>query len=245
MIVADQKPLEEIIERVKDRRKILVAGCNECVTVCEAGGRKEVGVLASALRLYFANLGQDVAVGEITLERQCDREYVQEAREEVEAHEVVISLACGVGCQFMAEEYATTPCLRALPGLRPVHPGPDRRHLPHRPLRQTRHERALRGLHQRQMRNQQRCRLRLAAHCGPLEGCWAAWMTTKNSPPSRTGLPIAPEAHANWSGRMCSMTAKTPSKLEKVLAAGHFAVTSECGPPRGSDPTEIASKRPK
>jgi methylenetetrahydrofolate reductase (NADPH) len=38
------------------------------------------------------------------------------------------------------------------------------------------------------------------------------------------------------------MTAKTPSKLEKVLAAGHFAVTSECGPPRGSDPSGIAEK---
>ena len=38
------------------------------------------------------------------------------------------------------------------------------------------------------------------------------------------------------------MTAKTPSKLERVLAAGHFAVTSECGPPRGSDPTEIVEK---
>jgi len=38
------------------------------------------------------------------------------------------------------------------------------------------------------------------------------------------------------------MTAKTPSKLEKILAAGHFAVTSECGPPRGSDPTEIIEK---
>ncbi len=38
------------------------------------------------------------------------------------------------------------------------------------------------------------------------------------------------------------MTAKTPSKLEKVLAAGHFAVTSECGPPRGSDPTAIVEK---
>ncbi len=38
------------------------------------------------------------------------------------------------------------------------------------------------------------------------------------------------------------MTAKTPSKLEKILAAGHFGVTSECGPPRGSDPTEIVEK---
>jgi methylenetetrahydrofolate reductase (NADPH) len=38
------------------------------------------------------------------------------------------------------------------------------------------------------------------------------------------------------------MTTKTPSKLEKVLAAGHFAVTSECGPPRGSDPEVITKK---
>jgi methylenetetrahydrofolate reductase (NADPH) len=35
---------------------------------------------------------------------------------------------------------------------------------------------------------------------------------------------------------------KTPSKLEKILAAGHLAVTSECGPPRGSDPDGIVKK---
>jgi len=35
---------------------------------------------------------------------------------------------------------------------------------------------------------------------------------------------------------------KTPSKLEKVLAQGHLAVTSECGPPRGSDPEAIRKK---
>jgi methylenetetrahydrofolate reductase (NADPH) len=38
------------------------------------------------------------------------------------------------------------------------------------------------------------------------------------------------------------MNAKTPSKLEKILAAGHLAVTSECGPPRGSDPEVISAK---
>ena len=35
---------------------------------------------------------------------------------------------------------------------------------------------------------------------------------------------------------------KTPSKLEKILAAGHIAVTSEVGPPRGTDPDEIVKK---
>jgi methylenetetrahydrofolate reductase (NADPH) len=38
------------------------------------------------------------------------------------------------------------------------------------------------------------------------------------------------------------MKTKTPSRLEKVLAAGAFAVTSECGPPRGSDPEVIVEK---
>ncbi|MFT5726448.1 MAG: methylenetetrahydrofolate reductase (NADPH) [Desulforhopalus sp.] len=35
---------------------------------------------------------------------------------------------------------------------------------------------------------------------------------------------------------------KSESNLEKVLAAGHLAVTSECGPPRGCKPEEVVEK---
>ena len=38
------------------------------------------------------------------------------------------------------------------------------------------------------------------------------------------------------------MTVSTESKLERILAAGHLAVTSECGPPRGSDPEVFIKK---
>jgi len=38
------------------------------------------------------------------------------------------------------------------------------------------------------------------------------------------------------------MKGNTSSRLKKVLAAGHLAVTSECGPPRGSDPEVITRK---
>ena len=38
------------------------------------------------------------------------------------------------------------------------------------------------------------------------------------------------------------MNPNTPSKLEKILRAGHLAVTSECGPPRGSDAAHIVHK---
>ena len=99
------------IEEVKDYERILIAGCNECVTVCEAGGKKEVGVLASALRMYFANQGKKVEIDEITLERQCDHEYLEEIRSSIDKYDVVLSLACGVGVQFMAEKYGKTPVL--------------------------------------------------------------------------------------------------------------------------------------
>jgi ferredoxin len=109
MIVADKKPIEEIIEEIKEHKKILVLGCNECVTVCEAGGKKEVGVLASALRMYFLNQGQDVKIDEVTLERQCDHEYLEEIRDVMDQYDAVVSIACGVGVQFMAEKYHDTP----------------------------------------------------------------------------------------------------------------------------------------
>ena len=35
---------------------------------------------------------------------------------------------------------------------------------------------------------------------------------------------------------------KTESQLKKVLNGGHFAVTAECGPPKGADPEVIRSK---
>jgi ferredoxin len=88
-----------------------MVGCNECVTVCEAGGKKEVAVLASALRMHFVNQGKDVKIDEITLERQCDHEYLEELRNQIDQYDAVISLACGVGVQFMAEKYMTMPVL--------------------------------------------------------------------------------------------------------------------------------------
>ncbi|MBE9522670.1 MAG: methylenetetrahydrofolate reductase C-terminal domain-containing protein [Proteobacteria bacterium] len=109
MIVAERKPIEEIIEFVKICKKILIVGCNECVTVCYAGGKKEVGILASALKMAFTKEGKELEITEVTLERQCDHEYLEEIRNIIEDYDAVISLACGVGVQFMAEKYLRTP----------------------------------------------------------------------------------------------------------------------------------------
>ncbi|MBF0379229.1 MAG: hypothetical protein HQK72_17370, partial [Desulfamplus sp.] len=111
MIIAQKKPVQEIIEEIKGYQNILVLGCNECVTVCEVGGKKEVGVLASALRIYFMKEGIEKKIDERTLERQCDHEYLEEIRDIVDNYDAILSLACGVGVQFTAEKYHSTPLL--------------------------------------------------------------------------------------------------------------------------------------
>ena len=38
------------------------------------------------------------------------------------------------------------------------------------------------------------------------------------------------------------MSLKTPSKLEKIFSEGHYGVTSECGPPRGTNIDHVTKK---
>ncbi len=105
MIVANRKPFEEIIEMLKPFSKILLLGCNECVTVCATGGSKEVAVLASEIRLYRQKEGRPVEIREVTLERNCDPEYVESLKPFIHDYEVVMSMACGCGIQFVGEHY--------------------------------------------------------------------------------------------------------------------------------------------
>ncbi|NVL92668.1 MAG: methylenetetrahydrofolate reductase C-terminal domain-containing protein [Desulfobacterales bacterium] len=109
MIVAERKPIEEIMGFMRDCKRVLLVGCNECVTVCYAGGKKEVEILASALTMAFMKEGRELEVKEVTLERQCDHEYLEEIRKIIDEYDAVISLACGVGVQFLAEKYFRTP----------------------------------------------------------------------------------------------------------------------------------------
>lgn len=114
MITAERKPIEEIIESVRPFARILLVGCNECVTVCAAGGRKEVGILSSALQMAFLKLGKNLHIKEHTLERQCDPEYVEELVPMIQNVDAVLSMACGCGVQEVARRFKDLPVLPAL-----------------------------------------------------------------------------------------------------------------------------------
>lgn len=105
MIVAERKPVAEIKQVLENYKRILLVGCGTCVAVCMAGGEREVGILASLLKMSFRMEGKEVEIGEVTVERQCDKEFLQPLEEKVKDYQVVVSLACGIGIQFLAEMY--------------------------------------------------------------------------------------------------------------------------------------------
>ncbi len=114
MIVANRKSLDEILQMIKPYKKLLLLGCRECVTVCAVGGEREVGALASELRLFRAKEGEEVEVREHTLERQCDLEYIDQIRPFVGDYEAILSMACGAGVQYVAERFRAKPVFPAV-----------------------------------------------------------------------------------------------------------------------------------
>jgi ferredoxin len=109
MIKAEQKPIDEILRYLDPFNRILLVGCGACVTVCQAGGEKEVGLLAFGLRMARQKIGKKMEVSEATTIRQCEPEFALELRETVGKVEAVLSIACGVGVQTLARHFPQTP----------------------------------------------------------------------------------------------------------------------------------------
>ncbi len=114
MIVGEQKPFEEIWEMVKEHKQLTVFGCNTCVAVCHQGGNKEAGILASLMRMHASQKEIDIEIIDNGIERQCEHEFFESAKELIEKSEAVLSLACGIGVQFMATKYPNIPIYPAL-----------------------------------------------------------------------------------------------------------------------------------
>ena len=108
MIVADRKPIQEIKNMIQGHDRVLLVGCGTCVTVCLAGGERETGILASALRMALKIDGkQNVQVDECTIERQCEDAFIDDLAASVDQYDAICSLGCGAGVQALAERFRT------------------------------------------------------------------------------------------------------------------------------------------
>ena len=114
MIVAERKPMDEILAMLAPYKNVLVLGCGSCVTVCLTGGEKQAEELAATLRLACRAKGEEKAVEVDCITRQCDREFFGNLKHDLKGYDAVLSIACGVGVGFMGEQFAD---VTVLPGL--------------------------------------------------------------------------------------------------------------------------------
>ena len=115
MIVAEQKGIEELGRSIAPYSRVLILGCGTCVTVCNAGGEREVSFVRNALELAETMEGNGTHVfSEYTLKRQCEPEFLDLLTGRIEDVDAVLSLGCGIGVQAIAERF---PNLPVLPGV--------------------------------------------------------------------------------------------------------------------------------
>ena len=114
MIVADQKPIDEIIESLSGFKNVVIASCGTCVTVCMSGGEKEALAVKGVLEAAAKAKGAELSVSLVNLKRQCDDEFIDDLEAELLAGDVILSMGCGVGVQFLAGKYSDKI---VLPGL--------------------------------------------------------------------------------------------------------------------------------
>jgi ferredoxin len=114
MIVASPKPITELVKILERHDQVLFIGCGTCVTVCLAGGEREVGIAGYAVRMARQIAGQPVEIEQVTIERQCENEFIKDLAPAAERNEAVVSFACGAGVQALAERFPQKPVYAAL-----------------------------------------------------------------------------------------------------------------------------------
>jgi ferredoxin len=114
LVKGERKPLEEIERTVSKYPRLLIVGCGGCVSVCLAGGQKEVEILAADLKARFRQAKEIKKIAGYTLERQCNMQMLEELDDIIDPHDAILSMACGAGVQYLAERFPDTPVFPAI-----------------------------------------------------------------------------------------------------------------------------------
>ena len=105
MIIVQQKPLEKIFEMTGSFENLLIVGCDGCAAIVQAGGEKQAEILKTLLGMHRKLVGANGSKTKaISILRQCDREIASSSLHPVIGdYDAVVSLACGVGVQTLAD----------------------------------------------------------------------------------------------------------------------------------------------
>ena len=107
MIIVQQKPLEKIFEMTDEFKRLLIVGCDGCAAIVQAGGEKQAEVLKTLHEMHRKLKDKkDSKIKAISILRQCDRQIAESSlNPSIGDYDAVVSLACGVGVQTLADLY--------------------------------------------------------------------------------------------------------------------------------------------
>lgn len=101
MIAQTQKPIEEILDYLDGKQKIVLYGCGGCATVFHTGGEPEVKAMEKTLTEHGKRVLASVAppFGEFTCYLPWSKARLGEYREQVEQCDAILMMSCGDGLQ--------------------------------------------------------------------------------------------------------------------------------------------------
>ena len=98
MIVSRKKPTEDLLRMLAGVKKVGLVGCKSCASACAVGGEKE----CNELKALLEEKGFEV-VGIVLPDESCHKMLVRRDVKPLAEAEAIVSLACGSGCQTVAE----------------------------------------------------------------------------------------------------------------------------------------------
>ncbi len=98
MIVSRKKPTEDLLRMLAGVKKVGLVGCKSCASACAVGGEKE----CNELKALLEEQGFEV-VGIVLPDESCHKMLVRRDVKPLAEAEAIVSLACGSGCQTVAE----------------------------------------------------------------------------------------------------------------------------------------------
>lgn len=102
MIITKQKDKKTILDYLKDDKKIFIAGCAQCATVCNTGGEEEV----AEMKTFLEKHGKQVT-GTAIVDPPCHliktKKMYQQHKQQIDKADAILAMTCGDGIQTIME----------------------------------------------------------------------------------------------------------------------------------------------
>lgn len=103
MIITEQKKIEEVLDLLKDSKKIIIVGCGECATACQTGGEEQVKEMAELLKEKW----DGEVLNTLVIENACDlrlaKRDLKKMKKDVDEADAFLVMSCGIGTQTVAD----------------------------------------------------------------------------------------------------------------------------------------------